>query len=316
MKNILFYNLWHNGDVFSGRGYIKHIIDSLPSVKFGYYHKNNKKIVADLVRMQFTPELKKWEIEALNFRKIYETESTIYINTWVGTYFHQNIDRMQDYPEVIVNLPNEGHGNYLSLHKMYQFIVGYLNDKHNANIDFIDAPMHYVPQVNWKYYDVKRVDEFVNSTRQAKHLICNGIARSLQTSVGSMQEVISVLAKQHPNDVFICTEKFDSSFTNIVFTDDIVKLDNDINEIAYLSTYCDTIIGKNSGPFMFTHVAENIFNERVTFLAFSHSPTDCYPYHMKHLPCKYLHSTKASPIEVYNVISSALSLSKGEVVSL
>lgn len=316
MKNILFYNLWHNGDVFSGRGYIKSIIDSLPDVKFGYYHKCNKKIVSDLTRMTFQPDLTKWQVEQLNFRKIVETDKTIYINTWVGTYFYQNGERMQDFQDVIVNLQGEGHANYLSLHKMYSFIITYLNDNHNANIALDMYPLSYVPSINWKHYESQKVEDFVKATPQTKHLVCNGIVRSMQSSIGNMQEVINVLAKQHPQDVFICTEKFDTTFRNILFTDDIFKLDNDINEIAYLSTYCNTIIGKNSGPFMFTHVSQNIYNKKMTFVAFSHSPSDCYPYHMKNLPCKYFHSKGETPQQVYNVISNAMSLLNGSIVTL
>jgi hypothetical protein len=307
MKNILFYNLGHNGDVFSGRGYIKHIIDSLPDVKFGYYHKNNKKIVADLVRMQFTPELKKWEIEALNFRKIYETESTIYINTWVGTYFHQHAERMQDHPNVIINLPDEDHANYRSLHLMYEFIVKQLNDSLGTSIKLSNDPLDYVPEINWFPYDQDTAYAFMmQHDTKRKHLFCNGNVRSNQSVVGDMSLIINALATEFSNDVFIFTQKFDTKLPNVFFTSDIFNCDNDLNEIAYLSTWCSTIVGKNSGPFMFTHVRQNIYNSRKTFVAFSNHISDCYPHHINYLPCRYFFSDTRDRQQVYKVTRSAL----------
>lgn len=318
MKNILFYNLWHNGDVFSGRGYIKTIIGSLPETKFGYYHKNNPKVVMDLVTTKFKPDLTKWQVEQLNFRKIYETEQTIYINTWVGTYFHQHATRMQDFPDVIVNLSDEGHANYLSLHKMYTFIVNFLNQNHSCNIQLKDNPLEYVPDIDWSIqYDIQPANDFfIKTLGKKRYLFCNGIVRSNQSTLGNISKVIQTLAQQHSEDIFICTEKFETYLQNIFFTGDIFSIPCDLNEIAYLSTFCDVIVGKNSGPFMFTHIKPNINNQSKVFVAFSNHVSDCYPHHMKSLPCKYIHSTTSNERRAFEILKGAISLTKGSIVSL
>lgn len=315
MKNILFYNLWHNGDVFSGRGYIKRIIDALPNIKFGYYHKNNPKIVKDLVGISFEPDLTKFQVEQLNFRKIFETDKTIYINTWVGTYFHQHQQRMLDYPNYIINLPGEEHANYRSLHLMYQFIVKYLNTTHNTSFSLPSNPLECVPIVNWEKYDISPVKNLISSKKKM-HLFCNGKVRSLQSGVGSMDNVINTLAASYRNELFICTEKFDTTLPNVLFTDDIFHLDNDINEIAYLSTLCSTVVGKNSGPYMFTHVWENIYNESKVFVAFSNKVSDCYTHHMKNLKCNYLHSNASSDQAVLKTIQTAFSIQNSSILKL
>jgi len=314
-KNILFYNLWHNGDVFSGRGYIKHIINSLPNVRFGYYHINNPKIVSDLVRTQFKPDLKKWQVEQMTHHKIFETEETIYINTWVGAYFYQNQSRAVDHVDFIANLEGEGHANYLSLHKMWKFIIDYLNEKHSAGIQLTDNPLDYVPEIDWMKYETDSANDFIKATWGGKrHLICNGVVRSMQSNLGNLSFPIESVAKLFPKDHFVCTEKFDTNLTNINFTQDIFNLPNDLNEISYLSTRCDTIIGKNSGPFMFTHVKDNINNLDKIFLAMSHNPSDCYTYHMKNLPCKYFFSSNESNV-FYNLLN-VVKLSHGSVMRL
>ena len=43
---------------------------------------------------------------------------------------------------------------------------------------------------------------------------------------------------------------------------------NDLNEISYLSTFCDVIIGKESGPFAFCTIKDNLMNENKTFINF------------------------------------------------
>lgn len=272
----------------------------------------------DLVTTKFKPDLNKWQVEQLNFRKIYETDQTIYINTWVGTYFHQHATRMQDFPNVIVNLPDEGHANYLSLHKMYTFIVNYLNQNHSCNIQLTDNPLDYVPEIDWSiHYDIEPGNDFVIKTKdRSRHLFCNGRVRSSQSELGNMSNVIQALAQQMPNDVFICTEKFETHLQNIFFTGDIFSIPCDLNEIAYLSMFCDTIVGKNSGPFMFTHHKGTINNTSKVFVAFSNHPSDSYTYHMKNLPCRYIHSTSSNERRVFEILKGAIALSKGSVVSL
>lgn len=318
MKNILFYNLWHNGDVFSGRGYIKEIIKSIPNAKFGYYHKNNPKLVIDLVTTKFKPDLTKWQVEQLNFRKIFETDQTIYINTWVGTYFSQHSARMLDFPEVIVNLPDEGHANYLSLHKMYSFIANYLNHNHNCNIRLEDNPLVYVPRIDWStHYDIEPANDFLNRTKgKNRHLFCNGEVRSNQSVLGDMSKIIQVLAKQNPDDVFICTKDFETTLQNIFFTNDIFSIPCDLNEIAYLASVCRTIVGKNSGPFMFTHHKVTINNPSTVFVAFSNHVSDCYPCHMQELSCKYIHSSTNSEKRAFEILKGAINFSKGSIASL
>ena len=38
-------------------------------------------------------------------------------------------------------------------------------------------------------------------------------------------------------------------------------------EISYISTFCDVIIGRASGPHCFTHTKENLLNTKKTFIS-------------------------------------------------
>lgn len=317
MKNILFYNFWHNGDVFSARGYIKHIMDSLPNTKFGYYHVNHPKIMHDLVTLEFVPDIPEESIRELNLVKIHETPNTIYINTWVGVYFYQFTNYVTQFKNYTVNLPDEEHANYVSLHKMYDFIIQYLNYHYKTDIRLSENPLDYVPKINWNAYDIGAVDDFLEDGYGTKMiLICNGKVRSMQSNLGNLSNCITALAKQYPLYIFICTEKFETNLHNIIFTQEIFNLENDLNEIAYLSLYCDIIVGKNSGPFMFTHVEENINNSKKVFVALSHNVNDCYPCHIKQLPCKYLFSNTENESDVLSILHNAISITDGSIINL
>jgi hypothetical protein len=95
---------------------------------------------------------------------------------------------------------------------------------------------------------------------------------------------------------------------NVFFTDDIFAgaTGGDINEIAYLSTHAEVIVGKNSGPFMFTHVWDNIMNPNKAFVSLSHRPSDSYPYNVIGIACRYYHHSSDVASNVNGVIRQAI----------
>ena len=113
-----------------------------------------------------------------------------------------------------------------------------------------------------------------------------------------MGEIIKNLAQIHPDVSFVCTTKFSTEWfpytSNIYFTDDIFAEveGGDLNEIGFLSTKAELIVGKNSGPFMFSHVRENIANPNQAFLSLSHRPSDSYLMHVIGFPCRYFHYSR------------------------
>jgi hypothetical protein len=75
---------------------------------------------------------------------------------------------------------------------------------------------------------------------------------------------------------------------NVVFTNDIIKSNEcDLNEISYLSTFCDIIVGRNSGPFCFASTKNNLKDPNKTFYAFGNKETDCFVYEVD-VECKFI----------------------------
>jgi hypothetical protein len=146
----------------------------------------------------------------------------------------------------------------------------------------------YLPSIDYSKFETKNIDDYISANGDAKKiLICNGPVKSGQSFNPNMKEQLEEVADKHPNVHFICTQKFETSKLNILFTDHIIadtegsdkrapwedRQDNicDMHEISYLSTLCDAIVGKNSGPFVFCETKENYMNPAKKFLSFNSS---------------------------------------------
>jgi hypothetical protein len=295
MKNICFFNHWHNGDVFAGKGWMQDIQRQLADRKFAYSHINKPKIMSDLDAEYFhCDDLPEGLVDRQKFA---DSDDEFYVNTWIGSYGWDVMPRGED------------HANWLSLHRMFEYIYQQINSSAGANLTISNDPLNYVASTNWSAYDISAADQFVaEHSGQRLHLICNGLVRSTQSNLGTMKTTIDTLAEKYPNDVFVCTAKFDTERTNIYFTDDIfANVDGgDLNEIGYLSTKCSTIVGKNSGPFMFAHVKENIFDENKVFVSLSHRASDCYPWGLDGIGCVYLHCSSDDEVQVVQAIDTAI----------
>jgi hypothetical protein len=280
MKKIIFFNHWHNGDIFAGKGWIQDIIAQYPDLEYGYAHKSHHDVVKDLpaeyIHIDTLPELQQ-------SYKFLEDENCVYVNTWIGSWGWDSG----------VMLHGEQHANWPSLHRMFTQIYNFLNTHNGMQLNMSPDITEYMAKINWSAYNINPADEFL-SQHQGKrlHLFCNGPVRSTQSDLSNMQVSIELAAASCPNDIFICTtrDRWDSELNNIVFTDDIFQQECDINEIAYLSTKCTLIVGKNSGPYMFTHIKENIIDSSKIFISLSHNYSDSYPWQCKGIGCHYIHS--------------------------
>lgn len=298
MKNICFFNHWHNGDVFAGKGWMQSIQAQCPDLKFAHAQVNKLKTMQDLDMEHFhCDDLPDGVTDRSKFA---ETDDEIYLNTWIGSWGWDGNVMTQ----------GEEHANWPSLHRMFTHLCDYLNYYHNKQVKLTTNPLDYVPVTDWSKYDIAPVDAFVNThSGKRLHLFCNGVVRSTQSKLDDLKSVVEDLAKHHPDDVWICTSAFETNTPNIVFTDDILSsvAGGDINEIAYLSTKCNLIVGKNSGPFMFTHVRDNMWDNQKVFVALSHRASDCYPFNCNGIGCHYFHCGSDESANVQEAINLALS---------
>lgn len=247
-KSVVFYNHFGNGDIFESREFVKEYMEKIPADNYYYAHGKPPKILADIKGLQFTEVTE--AMQPMSATSM--VDGTLYLNTWIG--------RNGRYV-----LPGIG------------CVVEKLHEMHNDILRSLDlgtlknSAFYYLPSIDYSYYNTEAVDYFVNKYPQRKVLISNGNVQSSQAVNFDFTPVITMLAEALPETIFILTERKEISMDNVIFTDEITKVEDgfDLNEISYLSLFCNTHVGRNSGPHVFAQVKENWLDPNKVSLSFT-----------------------------------------------
>jgi len=247
IDNIVFYNWGHNGDIHYSKEFVKDLIKKIKAPAF-YQTKCNKNILKD-VNVEVVPfSMDRFIEHEILFEN---TKNNLFINTWIGSSNR-------------VYLINGGcclDGNY----KKYQKIYDSLNLK-------IEKKIYYIPEINFNLILKDNIDIFLSKYVDVKKILfCNGNVLSGQAINFNMNDIILELANKYKDCLFILTDSSNPlNKDNIKYTKDIINIrDNDLNEISYISTFCDIIIGRGSGPYCFSTIKSNLLNKNKIFIGFT-----------------------------------------------
>lgn len=269
MAKIVFFNHYHRGDLHTHKEFIRQIKDELKDeVEYEYLHFNHPKLTIDLD----IPKV--GDPGHLDPKTpFYNDDDALYINTWIGCHWDL--------------FCKHGGINMDSLQASWNVIFNMVNKCFDTNL-IMKEKEFYLPSIDYSKFDTSNIQEYIEKNSEYKKiLICNGSVKSGQSFQPNMKEQLEQVAPKYSKIHFICTEKFDTDIPNILFTDDIIR-DNqvsdtrapwedrkintcDMQEISYLSTLCEAIVGKNSGPYVFCETKENYMNENKKFLSFNSS---------------------------------------------
>ncbi len=249
-KTLTWFNEYGAGDVFESREFIKEWANKVPAESYRYAHGKNKRILADMP----------W-LEQIDFDKsimdsmkdvIDDGQGNLYINTWIGRDGQYVLPGIGCVVEQIHRMHND---------IMRKYGVGQL--------DF--SPVHYIPRINYSYYKRDTIHEFLKNNKKDRILISNGPVQSNQAFNFDFTESIYDLVSKYSEKVFITTVKLAEEKPNLFYTGDIIESPGfDLNEISYLSKFCNTIIGRNSGPHVFSQVIDNWMDERKKLISFTY----------------------------------------------
>jgi len=247
-KKVIFYNHFGNGDIFESREFVKEYMKKIPAENYYYAHGKHPSILADIPELKFTDVTE--EMSGMN--SVTTINNVLHINTWIG----------RDSKYV---LPGIG----CVVEKLYEMHNDILRSLGISPLE--KEPFEYVPSIDYSYYYTKVVDLFLQDFPQQKVLISNGNVQSGQAENFDFTPAILRLADALPEVSFILTEKREIVKKNVFFTADITqtKFGFDLNEVSYLSRFCDTIIGRNSGPHVFTQVRDNWLDPSKATLSFT-----------------------------------------------
>jgi len=262
MENIVFFNHWHYGDLFSTRGWVADIKRQLPESNFYYAHKKNPRAIIDLVDT-LDEENNRMVLDGIDqWKRFGVDEDTILINTWVGSY---------------MGLWANTHPSYISHQRIIGECYNNLRQQFGIDLKLSDDVWDYVPEIDYTPYQTSVIDNYVDFVGNV-YLFCNSAVASAQSSMDNMKSIIEYVAENHKNDTIVATEKFETKLDNIIFTDNIFEEKCDLCDISYLSTKVNLVVGKNSGPFTYANTKQNLLDKNKVFVNFSHKPEDLLPY--------------------------------------
>ena len=250
--NIIFYNPCRNGDIHVSRGYVIDMINKLPDHKFFYaqnpIYTSKDFLLKDILKLELYTGV-------YNFNdnpSITIDNDNIYINTWYGQDSFKYFE-----------LSKSDDCSFYILHEIFRNVYKYFN----LEIDTFDK---YLPKINFENLKLDMIDVFLEKMNlfDKKILLCTNPVHSGQSQNFDFNPIINLIASEYPNYAFITTADIQTS-KNIFKMKDIIDVNCDLNEISYLSKFCDVIIGRSSGAYTFSLIDDNINNINKKFVCFT-----------------------------------------------
>jgi hypothetical protein len=289
---ITFFNQFHNGDCFVGKGWVSNIMAQLPDEYFRYAHDNPPNIVHDLpcerIALAAIPVLDRMTKVGK------DAANNLFVNTWCGAWQGQLFDY-------------SSHSNYRIQHQMYAELCEVIGRQLGKTIEQSNDPRDYLPGIDYSYYDLERPRAFVAEIKQHRRmiLVCNGTSQSGQSDLGDMDTIIQGLSDRFPDDVILVTSRRNVFAENIFYTRDINASSYDLNESAWLGSHASVVIGKNSGPFTWCQNRAALMDHNRRYISFSKKAED-NPMWGLDLPAQMIHSSTTNEIDALNFIIDLL----------
>lgn len=252
---IVFFNHYHNGDIFASKGYIADLIKEFKGHDLFYQHFHSPKLLKDLGIEYRTLEL---PMGSFHDREVIVSDrNSIFINTWIGNYL------------------SYGDGiNWNTYHSMFKRIYSYLENVNDKSLEL--GPVdYYLPEIKYDYFDIPEIHVPKNSI-----IISNGPVLSGQSDLPDMNKIISALL-ENTNRRIILTHFAPFNSDRISFTNNLIDTTNgDLNEIAWIAEQCEYIIGRNSGPFCFMTNKSILNNAKKKIIAIGNNAKDSFIYNV------------------------------------
>ena len=279
-ETITLYNHFHYGDIFYARVLINLLNDKF---NINFYHQLKLNLLNDIENVtEFNVLPQEFSVHTTSLDKKI-------VNTWIGS--ENNIYLNKVYRGCCLE-------NYL-------FLCKKITDYYGINFD----PNNYeqlLPTVNFNNLkdvdDISKIlDEFIKKYKKIV-LISNGDVKSGQSINFNFSGIINHIASTHKEILFLVTEEFNTDNDNIIATSTITNKQPDLLEISYISTKCDVIIGRASGPYTYSLVKENLLNPNKTFISFNHTYNEGKFYDKQ--KSKYIWSNNYSEEHIINTIKT------------
>jgi hypothetical protein len=318
---ITFYNRFHRGDIHFSRSFVEHTIRSLHDIRddieFSYVHANSADAMSDIPNLlietpnqtissdpRSTAGIRSdcWRHDAWPDKNMITAhrsnengELSLAINTWVAS--NDQIFRS--------NCGTCFAGNLV----MWQMIWKILDNDHGLKVTPPENPYDLLPKINYDHYDhCSFVDDHIKNTDgkyRKRIFVSNGPVLSGQAINFDFDPIIGKVVEENPDCVFYLTDITSLEAPNIYSTRRLINKDGcDLNENSYLSTFCDVIIGRASGPFSYACCYDNFMDENKKFCLFANGLENGVWFSGG--KCKYEWCLSQDIVQVENIIRTSI----------
>jgi len=235
LDKVVFFNLMRSGDIHVSRSLVRKVMELVPAKEYVYCHGNNEKLLKDIKNLQHSSDMGLlrpavgWWFE----------NNVLYCNTWYNAY-----DVKFNTGMTIIHLTD-----------LFRYGL-------KETLDITLPEGTYFPKIDYNFFDVESINKFLVLSNKKKVLFCNNAPLSGQSTDFDMSSILDSLSYTFKDLVFIVSNRrYDKvERDNVFYFDDILEDECNLNEISYLSTKCDIIIGRCSGPFTYSQVEENFLS--------------------------------------------------------
>lgn len=296
MKEIHFHNWARNGDLHVSRSFVKRLVRHTGLPCF-YHHRRDPRLLADIPLTHLGPQ-DNWIAHGS-----YVANNALYINTWYGAAHNR------------YRLP--GADDLVTFDTLYRLF----NDATKSYLGFplsdIGEPIDFLPEVDFNEFSVIKASEFIHARPHTKRALFDTVrCLSGQAVNFPMLPVLHDVALQRPDVTFYYTwpgpEPHRVLPENALWTREVhgVRKGCDLNENAYISTFCDLVVGRRSSTYTFCLLRRNLVERPVQFLAFARLPYPTWlgPHFAERIPlsCAMQQSAVTEHDAVVDTIKRAL----------
>jgi hypothetical protein len=302
MKNIVFYNQHQIGDLALSRGVVNWIVNNCKNVKFSYLTRGG--VIFFKKKVEVISDDSCMKLSATDQFTIIG-DDTIAIN--LGINSSPSFMNRYDAPRNQYNNPIDFIAQWVFF--QCKEIVDILKINAGIEIDYPPSISDIVPRACTAPSQKNEADLFLDILQKynKKILLCNGPVHSLQCPQFSIRDAVYPLAESMGDVCFIYTdsENADSYLENEYCINEWCKIPN-LDEIDYLSTFCDIIISRRSGPGEMIQTYENLSNDCKTIIFLNVYSPEHNPFFIIPEGCTIISSSDFSSENIQNIIRESI----------
>lgn len=259
IRKVVLYNRFGNGDVHYSKEFVRDIANRLKpqGIECFVSHRQHPTIISDLgLPFIQAKDLPHWVEDRGPLYRYGDGSDTLFVNTWIGqrsghwgkrageAYFVGGTKMLTDHEGCTLR---NNHAMFADIYKAVG--LGQLNEE-----------LTYIPRHD--YASQFRNKELLRNKLNV--LVCNGPVLSAQAANFSFDGAIRKLAGENPDVGFFTTVRINGPI-NVHDANDVAGADqgSSLNRIGRLSTACDVVVHRCSGPGCLTHNTDNLLCDKV-----------------------------------------------------